>query len=164
MRTIFERDARWQVRQQSGRVDAADKKLIEAGAAREIDSSVFFPTLVWVKGTRVSFFVPSAFLGGLASPKWAYVVAVSGADLNLKVDLTRIAGTKEQKQPSLMIMPIAPGKSKETFGGAPEDDDLMPPLVDILVPKTMSQEKILKDYDLRTGREVALPGVVPAEQ
>jgi hypothetical protein len=164
LQSIFEREAKGQVRKDRGRVDASDKKTIESGAAQEIASSVFFPTLVWVKGSRVSFFVPRSFLGAPASPKWAYVVAVSGADLNLKVDLTRIAGSKEETVSSLMILPVKPGKAKEVFGGAPDDDDLMPPLVDILVPKGMSQEKILKDYDLRTGRGVALPGVVPAEQ
>ena len=49
-----------------------------------------------------------------------------------------------------MIIPVEHGKSKETFGGGQEEDDLQTPLVDITVPPGMTQEGVLKDYDLRT--------------
>jgi hypothetical protein len=162
--SIFEREAQ-------GQADAVDKK---AGTVDARLSSVFFPTLVWVKGPRISFFVPNSFLGGPASAKWAYVVAVSGADLSVKLNSVKpTAGKattgkattgKDDKSSRLMILPIEPGKPTEAFGGAPEEDDLISPLVDIIVPKGMSQESVLKSYDLRTGSLAALPGVVPAEQ
>jgi hypothetical protein len=164
LRATLEREARTQVRKEQGRVDSTDKQAIADGAKREIADSVYFPTLIWVKGNRVSFFVPGSFLGGAASPKWAYVIAITGADITQKLDLGPAIGVSEWKPRPLMMITAVPGKSKDFFGGAPDEDDLYPPLVDIFVPKGMKQEKLLKDYDLRTGRPVALPGVVPAEQ
>lgn len=163
LQATFEREARRQVKQQEGRVDATAKEEIKEEAKGELADSVFFPTLVWVKGSKISFFVPASFLGAQASASWAYVVAVSGSDIRQKFDLPKLMG-KDLSVPDLMIIPIVPGKSKDSFGGAPDDDDMIPPLVDIFVPKTMVQEAVLKDYDLRTARPVALPGVVPAEQ
>ncbi len=163
LRAIFERDARAQLRGEQGRVDASDRKEIATGAKAEIAEGVFFPTLIWVKGNKIDFFVPNSFLGTVASSKWAYVVAITGADINQKFDIGPALGIPATAA-NLMIIPAVAGKSKDYFGGSPEEDDLFTPLVDILVPKGMTQEKLLKDYDLRTGRPVALPGVVPAEQ
>ncbi|HNX48872.1 MAG TPA: glucodextranase DOMON-like domain-containing protein [Thermoanaerobaculaceae bacterium] len=163
LKAMLEKDAKKELRQSQGRVDSSDRKSIETGVARDVAESVFFPTLVWVSGTKINFFVPESFLGGPASPRWGYVVAVSGAKIEEKVDLEPALGVGKPDEPNLMVMQVVPGRSKEAFGGGQEDDDLQPPLVDITVPPGMTQEGILKDYDLRTGRFVELHAVVPAE-
>ena len=61
-----------------------------------------------------------------------------------------------------MILPIAPGRRRESFGGGRQDDPLQPPLVDVIVPAGTAQEAELKDYDLQAKRPVRLQGVVPA--
>jgi hypothetical protein len=118
--------------------------------------------VVSVTGRSIRFFVPDAFLGGPAKDTWSYVVGVTGADVQLKVDVSAIMGS-EGKSPGLMIIPILPGKGFDNFGTNREGDDLQPTLVDIIVPPGTTQEAVLKDYDLMGGRPVALPGVVPAD-
>jgi C-terminal binding-module, SLH-like, of glucodextranase len=61
-----------------------------------------------------------------------------------------------------MILPIAPGRRRESFGGGRQDGPLQPPLVDVIVPAGTAQEAVLKDYDLQANRPVRLEGVVPA--
>jgi len=52
----------------------------------------------------------------------------------------------------------------DRFGGGEDDDPLQPPLVDVIVPRGATQEKVLKDYSSKEGRLVRLPGVVPAQE
>ena len=61
-----------------------------------------------------------------------------------------------------MILPIAPGRPRESFGGGRADDPLQPPLVDVIVPSGAAQEAVLKDYDIQAKRPVRLTAVVPA--
>jgi len=106
--------------------------------------------------------VPDVFLGGPAKDTWSYVVGVSGANIEVRVDVAAIIGS-EGKSPGLMIIPILPGKGFDNFGTNREGDDMQPDLVDIIVPPGTTQEAVLKDYNLIEGRPVALPGVVPAD-
>ena len=78
------------------------------------------------------------------------------------MDAAAIIGS-EGKPPGLMIIPILPGKGVDNFGTNSEGDDMQPDLLDIIVPFGMTQEAVLKDYDLMGGRPVALPGVVPVD-
>ena len=145
------------------RVDAEDVARLRKETEAEIDSTVFFPTRVRVVGSKIRFFVPARFLGGTARDAWAYVVAVSGADIAQRIDLkTGLSGSADFVK-GLMIVPIAPGQSKERFGGGRENDELMPPLVDVLVAPGVAQEEALRDYDRKAGRPVRLRGAVPAE-
>src|SRR5215216_1289445 len=75
----------------------------------DVESRIFFPTQVKVRGQKVSFFVPAAFLGGPAQATWSYVVASSGADLLVSFDLNRVLG-RTPGQKSLMILPVSPGR------------------------------------------------------
>jgi hypothetical protein len=118
--------------------------------------------VVSVTGRSIRFFVPDAFLGGPAKDTWSYVVAITGADVQLKVDVSAIMGS-EGASPGLMIIPILPGKGFDNFGTNREGDDLQPTLIDIVVPPGTTQDVVLKGYDLMGGRPVALPGVVPAD-
>jgi len=145
------------------RVDKEDVELLEKKLVAQAAGSVHFPTRVTVTGTAVRFLVPHEFLGGPARGTWGYVVAVSGADMRQRFTLPVVA-TAQTGGPGVMILPILPGLSREAFGGARDDDALQPPLVDIIVPKGMKQEAVLKDYDLLQNRTVSLPGVVPAAE
>jgi hypothetical protein len=111
----------------------------------------------------VRFFVPGAFLGGEASKQWAYVVALSAADLSPGVALGLAPSFFSEQSDTLMILPLCRGRCQDRFGSTHEDIDGLPPLVDITVPRGSSQEEILRDYNTATGRRVSLPGVVPAE-
>jgi hypothetical protein len=88
--------------------------------------------------------VPTSFLGGAARDTWGYIVAVSGADLEERLDFRGTLGLGE------------------TPPDGREDDPLQPPLVDVIVPAGTAQEAVLKDYDLQAKRPVRLEGVVPA--
>lgn len=127
----------------------------------DVEDRVFFPTLVRVRGQKVSFFVPDLFLGGPASADWSYVVAVSGANLVQSFDLTGRLGLSEQGDDALMILPVFSGRPRDAFGGR-ERAPLQPPLVDVLVPAGAFQEELLRSYDLAAGLPAELPGVVPA--
>jgi hypothetical protein len=163
LKGLLEQEAKKELRHSQGRVDTSDNQRIQTGVARDIAEGVFFPTLIWVNGSKISFFVPASFLGGFANPKWGYVVAVTGAKIDMEADLGSALGTREPGEANLMVIPIGHGKTKDAFGGGQEDDHLQPPLVDILVPPGMTQEGILKDYDLLTDHPVQLRAVVPAE-
>jgi hypothetical protein len=131
----------------------------------DVDSRIFFPNQVRVRGNKASFFVPDSFLGGPAKDTWSYVVAVSGADLLQSFDMNRVLGRSTGKEESLMILPVSPGKWTDRFGGGREAAPNQPPLVDILVPKDQrSQESLLQDFDARSKRNAVLLGVVPAEE
>ena len=131
----------------------------------DVDSRIFFPTQIRVRGTKASFFVPDSFLGGPAKDTWSYVVAVSGTDLLASFDLSRALGLASGKQDTLMILPISPGKWTDRFGGGRDGAPNQPPLVDLLVPKDeRSQESLLQDFDGKSKRNAVLLGVVPADE
>ena len=162
LRAVLERQRRAELKKRQGRITDDDEKQIAAAVAKDVASDVFFPTLVWVTGPRVRFFVPASFLGGVAKNTWAYVVADSVADLQSNVDLGAVAG-RDPRAPALMIVPVKQGRSADFIGGGSDGDTLQPPLIDIIVSPGVKQEAILKDYDLRVDRPVTLPGVVPAD-
>ena len=162
LKAIYVHEAKMEVKRRQGSVTSADVDGISAAVARDLASSVYFPTIVSVSGRSIRFFVPDAFLGGPARDAWSYVVGISGANIELKVDFAAIIGS-EGKSPALMIIPILPGKGTDNFGTNREGDDMQPDLLDIIVPAGMTQEAVLKEYDLMAGRPVALPGVVPAD-
>lgn len=124
-----------------------------------IDESVFFPTQVRVAGSRISFFVPEAFLGGEAKKEWSYVVAVSGADVVNRLDQQNRFLRRGEATESLMILPVTHGRPTDRFGGAMERDDYMPPLVDIIAQG--EQKKVLSTYDPDRGEAAVLAGVKP---
>lgn len=163
LQALREREARQDLKRRVSHATDEDERLVDAEVTRDIEASVFFPTLVWVIGNRARFFVPASFLGGVAKDTWAYVVADSVADLQQRVDLAAVTGLGAKAAPALMIVPVQPGRGAGFVGGGREDDALQPPLLDVIVPPGLKQEDVLKDYDLRVERPVKLPGVVPLE-
>ena len=160
---ILQGYARRDMKAKLGRIDAAEMDRRKGEIERDVDSRIFFPTRVVVNGTKVSFVVPVTFLHGRARADWSYVVAVSGADIDLRVNPTAALGLTTPPPDSLMIVPVGATPRDDRFGGAPEEDEFAPPLVDILVPPGKSQEAVLKDYDPAEKRLVRLPGLVPAD-
>ena len=155
--------ARERLKQTLPHVEDATEDSLRQAIAADVKKRIFFPTRVRVTGSTIQFLVPGSFLGGPARATWGYVVAVSGADIVQRLDLGTTVGLKKKSAPELMILPVRTGRSEEAFGGGRSDDVLEPPLIDILTPPGVRQEAVLRDYDLRTGRPVRLPGVVPAE-
>lgn len=129
----------------------------------DVEERIFFPTQVRVRGNKVSFFVPGAFLSGPAKDTWSYVVAVSGANVMQSFDLNRALGRQPEDE-SLMILPVSPGKWSDRFGGGRENAEIQPPLLDIVVPEGRKQETILGEFNQRRKEPVVLLGVVPAEK
>jgi hypothetical protein len=162
LKAIYVHEAKVELKRRQGSVTSDDMDGVSASVAQEVASSVFFPTVVSVTGRSIRFFVPDAFLGGPAKATWSYVVCVSGAYIEIKVDLAAILGS-EGTSPALMIIPVLPGKGVDNFGTNREGDDMQPDLVDLIVPPGTTQEAVLKDYNLVEGRPVQLPGVVPAD-
>jgi hypothetical protein len=102
---------------------------------------VFFPTQVRVTGATVEFFVPDDFFGGAPRPEWGYALAVTGASIENKVNIAALFG-KDSPQ-GMMVLPIAPGDSKERFGGGRLGDPNQSPVVDLVVPEGVTQEQVL---------------------
>lgn len=159
---MLARDAKQNLPKTKGRVRDEDLKLSGEYATQQLAQRYFFPSKVQVVGSKVRFFAPNSFLGGPASDSWAYVIVVSGADLANRLD-TRLLFKGSASFDSLMILPVLPGRARGAFGGGHDDDDLQPPLIDIIVPPGASQEKLLSDYDLDKRTPARLPGVVPKD-
>ena len=132
--------------------------------AEELLPLVYFPNQIRVLGRMVDVFVPEAFLGGEASPDWAYAVAVTGARLEQRFDVP-LLGKYPRDSSDGMILPVIPGSDDNTFGGGRENDPLQPPLVDVLRPEGLEplQSEILRDYDSYQQRPAQIPGVVPSQ-
>ncbi|HWN45414.1 MAG TPA: glucodextranase DOMON-like domain-containing protein, partial [Thermoanaerobaculia bacterium] len=136
---------------------------MQAQIPTDVEERIFFPTKVKVRGNKVTFFVPGAFLGGPAKDSWSYVVAVSGANVLQSFDINRALGRQTDKEEALMILPVSPGKWSDRFGGGRENAAIQPPLVDIVVPEGRKQENVLSSFDQRRKEPVVLPGVVPGK-
>jgi hypothetical protein len=145
-----------------GKLEPEEKKEIRAEVTKAMNDQVFFPSKVMVAGPTIKFFVPALFLGGTARAEWAYAVAVSVCWINQGIDVAVAIGVKEAQEPGLYIMNVSPGLPSDRLG-TQNEDPLLPPLLDIVVPPGRTQEKVLADDDPSTGRLVRIPGVVPAE-
>ncbi|MFN7985876.1 MAG: glucodextranase DOMON-like domain-containing protein [Thermoanaerobaculia bacterium] len=150
---------------EDGRLTAEQKKEIKSEVNRQVAESVFFPTVVEIRGRVVRFFVPITFLGGPAKAEWGYVVGAPGADVSGQYDLVKLAGLKPNAPlEPLFIMRAAPGRTNRTFGGADDEDPAPPALIDIIVPPGgETQEKLLSNSNLKTHTLPKLPAVVPAK-
>lgn len=158
LRRIVVRDERRreQAEGKKGIVTDEERQALQVG----VDEYVWFPTDVRVSGNRISFFVPASFLG-TPQKGWSYVVAVSGADVVQRLDQQNRFLRRDDPGEALMILPVAPGRPADRFGGALENDTFLPPLVDILVPPGQDQKTVLSNYDADAERPVVLSGVRP---
>jgi hypothetical protein len=165
LKRILTRKLTEELKDENSTLDTGTAAELRGQIPEDVDSRIFFPNQVRVRGNKVSFFVPDSFLGGPVKDTWSYVVAVSGADLLQSFDVSRVLGRATGKEESLMILPVSPGKWSDRFGGGREAAPNQPPLIDLLVPKNeRSQESLLQDFDARSKRNAVLLGVVPAEE
>ncbi len=139
-----------------------DQGALRKSVPDDLAERVYFPTRIHVLGRKLSFFVPDSFFRGPVSAEWSYVVAVSGADLIQRFDLSSRAGLALTTRDKMNILPVSSGSWQNQFGTTRSEANLLPPLVDIIVPEGMSQEKILADFNGYQGRPAVLPGVTPA--
>ncbi|MFP5246451.1 MAG: glucodextranase DOMON-like domain-containing protein, partial [Thermoanaerobaculia bacterium] len=158
LKRIVVRDERRRTQAEGG------KGIITDEAKRElqgnVDEFVYFPTSVRVTGNRVTFFVPDSFLG-TPQPNWSYVVAVTGADVIQRLDQQNRLLRRGDPSEALMILPVAPGRPTDRFGGALENDTYLPPIVDLIVAPGEDQKKVLSNYDPDTDRPATLRGIRP---
>jgi hypothetical protein len=158
LRRIVVRDERRreQAEGKKGIIDDTTKAELQGG----VDEFVYFPDQIRIRGNTVTFFVPDSFLG-VPQKEWRWVIAVSGADVIERLDQRNRVMRREDPGEALMILPVGTGRPQDRFGGALENDDYMPPLVDVIVPAGQDQKKVLSDYDADTGRPAILQGVKP---
>ena len=152
-----------ELREKPGTMDTPTADKLKLQIPADVEEHLFFPTRVRVVGRDIEFFVPDSFLGQPARAEWAYTVVVSGCDFRLQFDLSDAMSVFRASNSGLLILPVGSGRPANYFGGGRENDELQPPLVDIVVPAGMTQEKVLADYDGLMARPVVLPAVVPAE-
>jgi hypothetical protein len=158
-----ERNAARETRTEDGRLTPELRDEIRSEVSRQVAESVFFPTVVEIRGRAVRFFVPMSFLGGPAKAEWGYVVGSSGADVTGRYDLVKLAGLKpDAPMDPLFIMRVAPGRTANAFGGAYEEDPAPPALIDVIVPPGASQEELLGSGNLKARTLPRLPAVYPA--
>jgi len=151
--TLWAREEKARVITAGAALSGREEAELERASAERVRERVFFPTRVRVLGSRVRFFVPDAFLPGGAAPGHAYAAAVTGADLDLKVDLRALFGGDLAAR-GLFVLPLAPGVQRERFGGGRINDPGQPRIVDLL--SAGAQEPGL------LARPTAVIGLVPA--
>lgn len=141
---------------QKGRVDPEDAAKI-ADDAYNIESEYFFPDRVQVSSRKISFVVPSSFLGGEAQPGWGYVVLVTAAVVEDRLNFGNFLGSDVPA--SLLNLPVKEGSWSDRFGTSRDDATLLPPIVDMILPENLKQSDVLRNFDQNTKRGVSLPGV-----
>jgi len=156
LRKLWREQAREAWRKEKGALGEPEARTLEAQVDRALEERVFFPTRIHVTGPTVSFFVPEGFFGGPAKGAWGYAVAVTGAELDIKVSLPAFLGGVAPPQRGLMVLEIQPGDSRERFGGGRSGDPRQSPVVDLLVPEGVTQEQVL------AASAPPWPAVVPA--
>ncbi len=162
MENVLEKREYDSLKEQKGRVDPEDEVEMKGRARKALNDQYFFPTQVRVAGSTIRFFVPASFLGSVADPSWHYVVAVTGASIEEKIDLSGLIGKDSNVEPPLLNLVFATGPPTDGFGTTrKERDPLQTPIVDIIVPEGEKQSEVLRDYDMKTGRPVQIPAVTP---
>lgn len=164
LRRVLVAEAKREIKAEKGTVRRSDVEVAREQIAVDVADDVFFPERIRVAGATITFFVPDTFLGGPASADWSYTVAVSGADLMTNLLTADIdAGFVGLEYSGLMILPVKAGGSRYTFGSREPDVERMPPLPDLLLPEDVSQEEVLRSFDVLAEQPARLVGVVPAE-
>ena len=162
LRSLWRARALTEAQATQGSLGEPALRALEADVERRLDASVFFPTRVTVTGARISFFVPTAFLGGTARADWGYAVAVTGAVLARRVDLPSFMGAvTAPPDDGLLVMGIGPGLTRERFGGGRVGGGRQSPVVDLTVPDGVRQEDVLGPQAPPWPAAVPLPAALP---
>jgi hypothetical protein len=114
-----------------------------------VDSAMYFPTRIQVRGRSISFFVPAGFFAGSDGTDWAVTALVTGAMITIPSDLTLFPTTKTPLELlQLGVMQPAAGLPQDTFGYR---GDMPSPVVDMLSPTAAQQGRQLAAKDDLTG-------------
>lgn len=114
-----------------------------------IDQTIFFATLIRIRGKSIAFFVPASFIAGSSGADWAITTLVTGAITSIPADLMFFPTTKTPlERLQLGAMQPAPGHPKDTFGysGAAQS-----PVVDMLGSSVEQQMRQLAAKDSLAG-------------
>src|SRR5882724_1043914 len=163
LKRILLKQLKKELRDKEGKVSKEAADQIKTTLPDDVDQHIFFPSRIRIFGHAIRFFVPDTFLGGPAKATWAYTVVVTGADIDQRFDLSNELKVTRNIQDNLMVLPVGIGGADDRFGGGQEDDDMQPPILDLIVPPGFTQQRILRDYNVRDKKPVQLLGVVPAE-
>jgi hypothetical protein len=89
----------------------------DAETDASINTSVYFPTRIKVRGRMISFFVPAEFFAGSDGTDWAVTALVTGAITDIPADLSFFPTTKSPlERIPLGAMQPAEGHPRDTFG------------------------------------------------
>ena len=123
-----------------------------------LEEQFFFPTRINVNNRSIQFFVEESFLGGPASPDWAYLVLITGSDPEQAANFDFL----NQPSQGLMQMPLTGGRPFESFQIEFDSDPAQPPVIDVLLPSIDQQVALLRHFDTVSGRLAVLPGIRPS--
>lgn len=160
LRKMLQNRLEEKMRTDKGRVDPEDQQKINADIAMDLDAQYFLPSRVRVISRKVNFFVPDYFLRGPAQKEWSYVVVVTAATIEDKIDLGNFGLSKDPR--GLMNLPVGPGGWSDRLGSSREETALLPPILDVIVPNGMKQQDILRGFNVNEKRLATIPGVVPS--
>ena len=163
LQRIMVAEAKREIKREQGTVRNRDVDVAREQVEVEVSDDVYFPNRIRVAGPTITFFVPETFLGGTARADWGYVVAVTGCDLMTTLQTGDVgAGFVGLPFSGLMILPVKAGGSRYTFGSREPDVEMLPPIIDLIVPEGAKQEEVLRSFDVLAEQKAQLPGVVPA--
>ncbi|MBK9516607.1 MAG: hypothetical protein IPO09_04475 [Anaeromyxobacter sp.] len=115
---------------------------------------VVFVDGLQVLGRTVTARVPAALLGGPPRPDWGYSLHLSGAAWERTFALgSRLRGTR---QPDAFTLPVLPVPEAWAFGGGAMGE-VHPRVVDVLLPASADQRRILGSYDEASGAFARVP-------
>ncbi len=158
-RKYLQRYAEDKLRDVKGRVDPEDTKGIKADTATDLEGYYFFPTQIRVFSKKITFFVPDSFLRGKAQANWSYVVVVTASSYEENIDFADFGTSRTE--PGLANLSVGEGGWSDRLGTSRKEVQLLPPIVDMIVPAGLKQEDVLRNFDVNEDRPVVLPGVVP---
>ncbi len=163
LQKIMVAEAKREIKREQGTVRNADVDVAREQVEVEVADDVYFPNRIRVGGPTIRFFVPDTFLGQTASADWAYTVVVTGCDLMTSLQTADVgAGFVGLPYSGLMVLPVKAGGSRYTFGSREPDVEMLPPIIDLIVPEGAKQEEVLRSFDVLAEKKAQLPGVVPS--
>lgn len=119
-------------------------------AAASVDQSMFFPTQVRVRNKSVIFLVPAKFLGAGEASDWALTAFVTGAKIDIAVNLPfSTSGKTPLEELGLGVMQPVVGRPSDTFGYA--GGSAPSPVADVLTRSVNQQVRLLAPGASLTG-------------
>lgn len=114
----------------------------------KINTMIYFPDQIKVRGKSVSFFVPQQYLGTGQPDNWAITAFVTGAQTSIASNLSLLsAAIPNINDLELGVMQIANGRPANNFGYRGKDQPS--PIVDLLATTQAEQIKQLTQNPVR---------------